>query len=215
MNQILGFASFLNDIELSDANRKEYLEIINNQCYHLLHIINDIVEFSRLTTGLVGLQVSTYNLMQMMDELVISLKPAAEERNLQISLNNNIKIPATLIQGDKVKLNSILTNLINNAIKFTESGSIEIEYHLTGKWLRFEVKDTGIGIGEDDKKLIFNYFRQVDSTLTRKYEGLGLGLAISVAYAHLMSGEIRVKSKAGKGSTFLVDIPFIPEMASN
>lgn len=215
MNQILGFASFLNDPQLSDENREEYLEIINDQCYQLLHIINDIVEISKLTTGLVELEVGTYNLVQMMEELVISLTPAAEERNLKISLNNNIKIPNALIHGDKVKLNSILTNLINNAIRFTESGSVEIEYHLEGKWLHFEVKDTGIGIGKDEKNLIFKYFRQVDSTLTRKYEGLGLGLAISVAYAHLMSGEIRVKSKPGKGSTFLVDIPFMPELGYN
>lgn len=215
MNQILGFANFLNDPQLSDDNRDEYLGIIKDQCYQLLHIINDIVEISRLTTGLVELHVSTYNLVQMVDELVISLKPAAEERNLKISLNTNIKSPDALIHGDKVKLNSILTNLINNAIKFTESGSIEIEYHLAGKWLRFEVKDTGIGIGEDEKHLIFNYFRQIDYKLTRKYEGLGLGLAISVAYAQLMSGEIRVKSKPGKGSTFLVDIPFIPELVNN
>ena len=210
MNQILGFAGFLNDPELTETHRDEYVVIINSQSQQLLHIINDIVEISKITAGQVDLKSTSFNLSVMMDELFAIFKPKAERRNLHLGLNKKITDGEAMIQGDQVKLKQIFSNLIENAIKFTDSGSIDIDYSRVGDRLIVAVKDTGIGIEEQEKKVIFDQFRQVEITLMRKYGGLGLGLSISLAYARMMSGLIRFESELGVGSTFFVEIPFLP-----
>jgi CheY-like chemotaxis protein len=116
-----------------------------------------------------------------------------------------------IIKTDKEKLYAILTNLVKNAIKFTEEGSIEFGYAKKGKFIEFFVKDTGVGISQEQKKLIFERFRQGSESLSRNYEGAGLGLSISKAYVELLGGNIWVESITGKGSTFYFTIPFISE----
>ena len=210
MNQILGFASFLKDPQLSDDNRDQYLDIIAQQSQQLLTVINDIVEISKLTTGQVKLQTDIFNLEFMMHELFVFYQPKAQNRKLILSLNQKITGAEALIACDQAKLKIILSSIVDNAIKFTDTGSVHINCHLSNNWLIFEVSDTGIGIKENQKQHIFNYFRQVEVTLARRYEGLGLGLSIASAYAKMMSGVIRVKSIHGKGSTFFVEIPYAP-----
>jgi len=210
MNQILGFASLLKDPELTEVTRDEYIGLINSQSHQLLHIITDIVEISKITAGQVAIKSTSFNLSEMMNELYASFKPKAEHRNLQLNLNKKIADSDDLIRGDQVKLNLIFRNLIENAIKYTNVGSVDIEYSRVGDRLIIAVKDTGIGIEEQEKKIIFDHFRQIEISTMRQYGGLGLGLSISKAYIRMMSGVIRVESEPGKGSTFFVEIPFLP-----
>ncbi|MFA5330717.1 MAG: ATP-binding protein, partial [Prolixibacteraceae bacterium] len=210
MNQIVGFASLLQDSELTESLRNDYIDIINDQSTQLLHIITAIVEISEITTGQVHLKLVTFNLGKMMNELLASFKPKAEHRNLKLSLTKKIADADAMIQGDFVKLKEVFSNLIENAIKFTDTGSIDIEYSRVGDRLIVVVKDTGIGIGAHEKQVIFDNFRQIEITAARKYSGLGLGLSISNAYIRMMSGVIRVESEPGTGSTFIVDIPYLP-----
>ena len=210
MNQILGFASFLKDPDLTEMTRDEYINIINDQSHQLLHIIGDVVEISEISTGQADLKPVTFNLGVMMDELYATFKPKAELRKLQFSLNKNIPDNEIVICGDQVKLKHIFSHLIENAIKFTDEGSVNIEYSRDGDNLIVAVKDTGIGIEEQEKNLIFDKFRQIEVNLARKYGGLGLGLSISNAYIRMMAGMIKVESKPGEGSTFIVVIPYVP-----
>jgi len=210
MNQILGFAGFLKDQDLPKSQRDEYIDIINTQSNQLLHIITDIVEISEITTGQADLKLSAFNLVNLMDELFGYYKPIAEHRNLKLILNRKISDKDAMIKGDQVKLRHVFSHLIENAIKFTDTGSINIEYSRAGDRIVVAVKDTGIGIRDLEKQLIFNQFRQIEITLSRKYGGLGLGLSISNAYIRMMSGIITVESTPGEGSTFYVEIPYMP-----
>ena len=210
MNQILGFASLLKDPELTEVTRDEYIGFINSQSHQLLHIITDIVEISKITAGQVVIKSTSFNLSEMMNELYASFKPKAEQRNLQLNLSKKITDAEDMIQGDRVKLEYILSNLIENAIKFTDAGSVHLEYTRADGSLTISVKDTGIGMGEQEKQVIFDRFRQIEITMARKYGGLGLGLAISSAYISMMSGVIRVESEPGEGSTFFVEMPYVP-----
>ena len=207
MNQILGFASFLKDPDLTEQQRDDYITIINNQSFQLLHIITNIVEISEITTGQVDLKLSVFNLKEMMEDLCASFKPKAEYRNLQLRLSKKIADADTIIRGDQVKLKHVFNHLIENAIKYTDAGNVDIEYSRTGNSLIIAVRDTGIGLQEQEKQLIFEHFRQVDIRNGKKYGGMGLGLAISNAYIRMMGGRIRVESKQGEGSTFFVEIP--------
>ena len=210
MNQILGFASLLKDPELTEVTRDEYIGYINSQSHQLLHIITDIVEISKITAGQVVIKSTSFNLSEMMNELFASFKPKAEQRNLQLTFGKKITDAEAMIQGDQVKLKYILSNLIENAIKFTDAGSVHLEYTRTADRLTISVKDTGIGMREQEKQVIFDRFRQIEITMARKYGGLGLGLAISSAYIQMMSGVIRVESEPGEGSTFFVEMPYVP-----
>ena len=209
MNQILGFSSFLKDPELTEAQHDEYIGIINSQSHQLLHIIDDIVEISEITTGQADLKLMTFNLGEMMNELLASYQPKADHRNLQLNLIKGIPDADAIISGDQVKLKQIFSHLVENAVKFTDSGHIDIEYSRRGNCLIVAVTDTGIGIDEQEKKVIFDQFRQVEITMTRKYGGLGLGLSISNAYIRMMSGVIKLESEPGKGSCFIVEIPYL------
>ena len=210
MNQILGFASFLKDPDITEQQREDYISIINNQSYKLLHNITNIDEISEMTTGVADLKLSVFNLKEMIDELFASFKPKAEYRNLQLKLNKKIADADAMVRGDQVKLKNVFNNLIENAIKYTDAGNVEIEYSRTGDNLILVVRDTGIGLKEEEKQLIFEQFRQVDIRLGKKYGGMGPGLAISNAYTRMMGGTIRVESKQGEGSTFFVEIPDMP-----
>jgi PAS domain S-box-containing protein len=210
MNQILGFASFLKDPDLTEQKRVDYIKVINRQSYSLLHIIDSIIEISQISTGQVNLKLSVFNLGEMMDELFTSFKPKAEYRNLQLNFIKKLSDADTVVRGDKMKLNQVFNNLIENAIKYTDTGNVDIEYSRNGDRLIIVVRDTGIGLQEQEKQLIFEHFRQVEVSMAKKYGGLGLGLAISSAYIRMMGGSIRVESLPGKGSTFTVELPDMP-----
>ncbi len=209
MNHILGFAGILKDPGLDESQRNEYIGIINDSSNQLMRIITDIIEISKITTGQVDMTNSTFNVVEMMSELIAQYQIKAGQRNLRLSIQKGITDREAMVTGDMRKLKKIIGNLVENAIKFTEAGGIDVDYYREGGRLIFKVKDTGIGIDNEEKKVIFEHFRQIEITMARKYSGLGLGLSISNAYIRMMSGTIRVESVTGQGSTFTVEIPYL------
>ena len=211
MNAIIGFAELLADTELNPEQR-EYLEIIVKNGESLLQIINDILDFSKIEAGRLELEKIPFNLRELTDDLLNTMSLKSREKGLYLKCAIDPRVPET-VRGDPVRLRQILINLVNNAIKFTEKGGIEVGIEALDNGtsapgrpgevvLRFAVRDTGIGIPEDRRDRLFQLFSQVDSSTTRKFGGTGLGLAISKYLAEAMGGEIGVESEPGRGSTF-------------
>ena len=207
-NGILGFLPLLEGNDLETDERKEYIELINSSAHRLMNTINDIVEISRIQTGQIKLILSEVNIIKFGIQLTDSFKSEAENQGLNFTLSNHLPGNTTFLFTDSVKLFSILSNLIRNALKFTKAGSIEVEMSKNDDLLEFTVKDTGVGIPEDKQSSIFEIFMQVDVSNTRKFEGSGLGLSISKAYAEMLGGNISVKSLVGEGSVFCLAIPY-------
>ncbi len=205
MNAIIGFSSLLLDTPL-DYDQRDYLNIIIKNGEGLLHIINDILDYSKIEAHKLELEEIPFQVRETTDDLLGLLSLKTTEKNLFFHCIVDHRIPEQL-QGDPVRLRQILINLANNAIKFTEKGGIVIHVSLEQKnqeqvKLLFQVTDTGIGIPKDRINHLFQSFSQVDSSTTREFGGTGLGLAISKQLAELMGGEIGIKSQLGKGSTF-------------
>ncbi len=208
MNTILGFAQMIKDPELTEKQRNYFIDIIFNSGCHLLSIINDIIEISKIETNLVNPNYSAF-------DLDILLKNIYEEAKVIVPKEKQIELiyvspkkRAGIIESDAVKLKQILTNLITNAIKFTDKGCVKFGYNLNN-CIEFFVEDTGMGIDPEYHKLIFERYKQVDST-KQKRGGSGLGLAISKAYTEMLGGTIHVKSELGKGSVFMFTISYKP-----
>jgi PAS domain S-box-containing protein len=206
MNGILGFADLLKEPGLTGEEQKKYISIIEKSGARMLNIINDIVSISKIESGQMEITISETNIKDQIEFIYTFFKPEVERKGIQISIKNALLEKET-INTDREKLYAILTNLVKNAIKFTREGSIEIGYEPKGKYLEFFVKDTGEGIGQEQKEIIFERFRQGSELLTRNYEGAGLGLSISKAYVEMLGGKIWVDSELGKGSTFYFTIP--------
>lgn len=207
MNGILGFVNLLENSEISSENYKQYVGLVRKSSERLLDTINDIIEISKIQAKEATLNVTAFDLNESVRFLFDFFKPAANEKKLSLSLKNTVADKKIRLQTDKIKLESILSNLIKNAIKFTHEGSIEFGVQQDNNAIRFYVKDTGIGIPVERQNAIFERFTQADLTITKPYEGSGLGLSISKAYADLLGGEIFVESKEGKGSTFSFTLP--------
>lgn len=209
MNAIIGFADLLEMDELSDAQRKQYIQIIRSSGKYLLSIINDIIEISHIESGQVEVKTKEVPVGNFIEELYSSLKfsvPAGKKLKLKLE-----KLPAELpsrILIDEVKLKQILINLINNAFKFTHEGEVSFGCFVKeNSQLVFFVKDTGIGIDPKNHKIIFERFRQVENRQQHVSGGSGLGLAIVKAYVDLMKGTIDIKSEPGKGTEFTLTFP--------
>jgi len=207
MSGILGFTELLRELKLPEDEQQEYLSIIEKSGTRMLNIINDIVNISRLETGLININLSEVSLNEQLDIVFKSLKAPAKEKGIRLTLKKGLSKDEALIFTDKEKICSILTNLANNAIKFTPSGSIEIGCGRRPDAIEFWVKDTGIGIPEDQKEFIFERFRQGSEYVAKNYEGAGLGLFLAKSYVELLGGKIWAESKEGKGSTFFFTIP--------
>jgi len=210
MNGILGFADLLNRKGLSDKKREKYTDIINSNSVQLLSIINDILDIAKIETGEIDLDESDIHINDLIQGLYDTFKPQATIKDLK--LKKNLPIETITIHADSTKVIQIITNLLNNAIKFTHKGKIEIgcrviQANENGHQLEIYVEDTGIGIVHDQKEAIFERFRQVELTAARKYGGTGLGLSISKAYAEKMGGKITVESEPNKGSIFKLFLP--------
>lgn len=212
MNGILGFTELLKEPGLSGEEQQKYISIIESSGDRILNTIHDIIDISKIEAGQVELSYSTINLNNQLDELFDFFLPEAKKKNIQLSVIKSFTDPYASIKTDKDKLNSILTNLIKNAIKFTDSGKIEFGYLVNEKAqqadLQFYVKDTGVGISKEKQKAVFDRFVQADVESTRLYEGSGLGLAISKAYVEMLKGEIWLKSEVGVGSQFYFAHPY-------
>ncbi len=205
MNGVIGMASLLLGSELS-AEQREYTEIIRNSGDSLLSIINDILDYSKIEAGKLDLENIDFDLRVALDEVTDFVTIKAHEKGLEYVVMISPDVPSLLF-GDPGRLRQILSNLVSNAIKFTEKGEVVVKATLedentTHATILFNVVDTGIGIPEDRIDRLFKSFSQVDSSTTRKFGGTGLGLTISKQLAELMGGQIGVKSKEGKGSTF-------------
>ena len=212
MNAILGFTDLLSGENVETEKRTRFISIIQKNTKHLLRLINDILDISKIETN----QLKIVKNKCVLDDLFVNLNELYEAI---LDLHDNKKlIFVTTIPDDKsikefntdtMRLLQVFNNLIENSIKFTAMGTIEIGYDIKGKFLRFFVKDTGIGIAEDKQEIIFDRFRQADLNAdTRKYGGTGLGLAISKSLVEMLGGEIWFISKPDEGTTFYFTIPF-------
>jgi signal transduction histidine kinase len=211
LNGILGISKILEESGL-DESQKELADIITTSGENLLNIINDILDFSKIESGQIQLENIEFSLSKIIDTIVKLLKFHADKKNIQLSVDIDKNIPNNL-KGDPYRLNQILTNLVNNAIKFTEKGSVKIVVEPVNKSddkveLLFKVIDTGIGISELGIQKLFKEFSQTETSTTRKYGGTGLGLAICKNLISLMDGEIGVNSKVKKGSEFWFKLKF-------
>ncbi len=211
MNSILGFSKLLDKTPLNEK-QSEYLKSITNSGSNLLSIINDILDFSKIEAGKLQLEKINFNLHDLLSAIQVMFYQKAFEKNIGFAVHKE-KILPSMVFGDPTRLNQILVNLINNAIKFTQQGSVElncevkhIEHNLVT--LVFRVKDSGIGIPKDKIEHVFERFNQGNKETTRKFGGTGLGLAIVKDLIELQNGEIYVKSKEGFGSEFVVTLSF-------
>jgi len=188
-----------------DEEENSYLEIIERNGKHLLSLINDILDLSKIEAGKMEVlinQVSVGNLLKIVYE---NLQILSEKKGLKLNLVLQNDIP--IIESDETKLHQILLNFVGNAIKFTEKGSVDISLNSDSEDVFIEVKDSGIGISEEMLPYIFDEFRQVDGTSTREYEGSGLGLAIASKLITLIGGSVSVESELGIGSSFTITLP--------
>lgn len=208
MNAIVGFSGFLLDDDLDSDKRKSFIEIIVKSSNQLLHIITDIIRISSIQTGQEKVNESEIKLNETLHKIYDQFKPEASDKEIALTLNTTLPDDSVNILTDEKKFVQILTNLIHNAIKFTEEGEISFGYTIEEKNLICYIKDTGIGIPEDMHKLIFDRFCQVEDANSCKYGGSGLGLSIAEAFVQLLGGEIWLTSELGKGSVFYFSIPF-------
>jgi len=206
MNGVIGMAALLNETNLTDEQRM-FTGTITTCGETLINVINDVLDFSKIESGNIELESVDFDLRHCLEDVIDIFSSRAAQIGLELFYQIKENVPL-LIVGDHLRLRQILINLVGNAMKFTERGEICIfvtlqKIDIEGKVeLRFDVRDTGIGIPEDKLNRLFKAFSQVDSSTTRKYGGTGLGLAISEKLIGLMGGEISVKSKPDKGSTF-------------
>ncbi|MGC1248340.1 MAG: ATP-binding protein, partial [Spirulinaceae cyanobacterium] len=210
MNAIIGFSQVLLRKKNSDtlsANQVQMLDRIYNNGKTLLDLINHILDLSKAEAGRLELQIKDFDIVQLVRTTIEELRPLADEKYL--SLTFDVKLKHSRVCNDSLRLRQIVVNLLSNAIKFTDRGSVEVLIQEVDKeHLEIAVKDTGIGINGEQKEYIFEEFRQVDQTTTRKYSGTGLGLAITESLVKLMQGEISVESQLGEGATFKVKLPY-------
>jgi signal transduction histidine kinase len=210
MNSIIGFAELLQDNDLTPEERKEFSSIIINSGEQLLNIIDEILEVSKEEAGELHLFEQEFSLKKMMNELHTIFANRLKGKPVDVKLRILEGAPDRIV-ADKVRLKQVLDNLLSNAAKFTEEGSIELGYRLVEKEipvLEFFVKDTGIGIPKEKQDTIFERFTQVEDNLTRNFTGTGLGLSIVKRLVTFMGGAVRLRSEPGKGSTFLFTLPY-------
>ncbi|MFO7674572.1 MAG: PAS domain S-box protein [Lutibacter sp.] len=208
MNGIIGFSELCLDPNISKDKQREYANIVIKSSKRLLSIVNDILDISKIEAGAVNLHLENVNLNKLIDDLEIFYKPIAQENNLILTCERGLENYKSCVETDKVKLNQVLTNLLSNAFKFTDTGSVTFGYELIENKLQFYVKDTGIGVDDNLRNKIFDRFSQGNLDLSKQHKGTGLGLAITKKIVELFNGEIWLNS-CENGTTIYFTIPYV------
>ncbi len=210
MNAIIGFSELLNDPEITDDERRDYINIVQSNGHQLLKLISDLLVFSQIESGQLKIQMKEIVLTEILKEVhqqFIEEKRRLNKDRIDIALDLKSIPDDLMIKTDPVRIKQILFNLMTNALKFTSEGNITIGVEQENRWIRIYVSDTGCGIYPEKLKKIFKRFAQADDSASRKFEGVGLGLSISKELITLMGGSINVKSEPDKGSRFWITLP--------
>ncbi len=217
MNGILGFTNLLNDSDLTGKQKHKYVEIIKKSGERMLNTVNNIVDISKIDAGQIKISNSIININEELENQFEFFNGEATAKGINMKLISTIPFSDSYIYTDKVKLNSIISNLIKNAIKYTDKGSIKILSYKNGERFEFKIIDTGIGIPPNRINSIFNRFEQADISDTHARQGSGLGLSITKAYVEILGGSISVLSETNKGSVFHITIPWVnkPKQVEN
>ena len=212
MNGILGFTGLLKNPRLSGENQQKYIKMIETGGERMLNIINDLIDISKIESGQANLIYSQCDINKQCELIFQFFKPEVNQKGIRFTFQFSLYEKESIINTDAEKIYAILSNLVKNAIKYSDGGVIKFGYHLNKesepRELVFFVKDTGIGISKDKIEFIFDRFIQVDSDHKRAYQGAGLGLSIAKGYVEMLGGKIWVESELGKGSTFYFTIPY-------
>ncbi len=211
MNGILGFSELLKEPDLTGEQQQEYILMIEKSGARMLNIINDIIDISKIEAGLMKLDIRESNINEQIEYIYTFFKPEVEAKGMKLAFKNNLPAKEAFIKTDREKLYAILTNLVKNAIKYTNKGSIEFGYFKKVEMIEFYFKDTGIGIPKDRQEAIFERFIQADIADKQARQGAGLGLSITKAYIEMLGGKIWVESQDGIGSTFYFTLPYNAE----
>lgn len=214
MNGILGFSEILKTRNLSGEKQQEYIGIIEKSGERLLNIINDIVSISKIESGQMIVNLGESNVNDQMDFIYNFFKPQTEEKGIKFLCNKTLPYDQAFINTDQEKVYAILTNLVKNAVKFTEKGSVEMGYFVKENFLTFYIKDTGIGIPKNRQDFVFDRFVQADISDVMARQGAGLGLSISKAYVEVLGGEIWIETEYSKGSVFYFTLPYKSKVIS-
>ena len=215
MNGILGFASLLKEPNLTGEEQQKYINIIEKSGARMLNIINDIIDISKIEAGLMQVDIKESNINEQTEYIYTFFKPEVEAKGMHLFIRNSLPAKEAIIETDREKVYAILTNLVKNAIKYTNKGSIEFGYNIVvgtqglAPILQFYVKDTGIGIPKGRQEAIFERFIQADIEDSKAQQGAGLGLAITKSYVGMLGGKIWVESQEGVGSCFYFTLPYI------
>ena len=218
LNGIIGFSSLLNDDDISKEEIKKFTAIISQSGKRLIEIVNNVLDISKIQTGQIEIKREKILVNTIFSDLFTFFSPIANAKNIILNYNNQNDKFRTIFT-DETKLHQILTNLINNAIKFTKTGNIDFGYEIKKNFIQLYVKDTGIGLPKELFDRIFDRFIQAEQSMTKNYEGAGLGLAISKGLVELLGGKIWVESEIDKGTTFYFTLPYsqveAPLLATN
>jgi len=222
MSCIIGFSDLLKRPSLTGDQQHQYIELISKGCDRMLNIINELVDISKIEAGIVDINLKDINIVDQIRFVYDSFKPEAEQKGLNFIFNENNGLKNPVIHSDEEKVYSIISSLIENAIKYTPSGTVEIGYVSKNNHIEVYVKDTGIGIPKDRQVAIFERFVQADIENIEAFQGAGLGLSIAKSFVEMLGGKIRVESQVGVGSTFTFLIPWnnlhetdTPELSKN
>ena len=213
MNGVLGMSTLLAETQLDDEQQR-YVDTLNRSGQSLMSILDDVLDYSKFESGKFDLEVVSVNLLQLIEDCLTPFKTKADAKNVKLVLSGTEDIPKR-IQCDPTRFKQVLSNLVSNAVKFTQSGSVRVELAVTDDapqkpgYLLVSVEDSGIGIAADQIDTLFDRFSQADSSITRKFGGTGLGLAICRLLARAMGGEVKVASELGQGSTFTFTLPLL------
>jgi signal transduction histidine kinase len=208
LNAIIGFSEVLIERMFGEVNAKQadYLKDIHESGKHLLSLINDILDLSKIEAGRMDLELSTFDLPAALSNAMTLVRERAQRHGIELTLKVDKKLGA--FQADERKFKQIVVNLLSNAVKFTpDGGRVAVSAKMDTTHVEIAVKDTGVGIAPEDQAAVFEEFKQVGRDYTKKAEGTGLGLALTKRFVELHGGEVRLESALGKGSTFTITLP--------